>query len=147
MPDDTTPPAAAPELPPNSLTPEQSGKIAEQLFDPTVNRIRILLQTLIQATAGGDYAIWASLVALDRVISELEWSNVSPVHAQRFALLAELVFERCAIRFRAYRAAIGTWQEGTPFPPLIPWGNDDTVAVLAKVEETILDSPETGATP
>jgi len=128
-------PAAAPELPPNSLTPEQSGKIAAALFDPTVNRIRILLQTLIQSTAAGDYAIWASLVALDRVIAELEWSTVTPDHAQRFAHLAELVFDRCAVRFRAYRAAIRDWKEGTPFPVMVPWGNEDTIAVLALVEE------------
>jgi hypothetical protein len=136
MPNEPTSPAAAPELPPNSLTPEQSGKIAAVLFDPTVERIRILLQTLVQSTAAGDYAIWASLVALDRVIAELDWASVSSSHAQRFAHLAELVFQRCALRLAAYRAAIMTWQEGTPFPQLTPWGNEDTLYVLSVVEET-----------
>lgn len=142
---DAADPLAPPDVPVTNdgLTVEQSGKIAEVLFHPTVQRMHVLMQTLVTTTGNGDYAIWSVIAAMDQTIRELKWEAIPSVHARMFADMARLAFEAYGKRLADYRSAIETWEahkrdipnSAAPFPLLIPWGDDDTLAVFREVDK------------
>lgn len=124
---------------PDGLTLEQSGKIAEVLFQPTVNRLAVLLGSLVQQTGQGDYAAWATIAAFDQTILSLTWED-RPQAAQEFADLIRIIFRRYAERAGDHADAIEAWAAHhrtavppVPFPALLPWGNAETLAAFEEL--------------
>ena len=121
----------------DGLTLEQSAIVAGAIFQPTVQRMSVLMAALIAQTASGDYALWAPLSAMDHTIRDLKWEAVPPANARNFAALAVEVLRRYADRMQTYAEAIAQYAAapaGTmPFPELQEWTDDDTMAAYDTV--------------
>lgn len=150
MTEPTPPPAPDPPLaPPNDgLTIEQSAVIAQATFKPSIQRMSVILNALIQLTGNGDYALWAPLSLLDHTFRDLKWDQVAPADAKRFAAVAALVLRRYTDHIEAYRDAVfayvaaaqtGPPRKADPFPVLHDWTLADTEAVYDEVSRTYPD--------
>lgn len=116
-------PAAAPpdasQRPGDASLPSQATQV---LLDPTVTRLTLLLSNLVLLTENGDLALWASLMALDRVLRGLEWGADTPrLSKQRFYSLLQVTLVRYAELLHEHVERLALLQDSEPDPALPSW--------------------------
>jgi hypothetical protein len=115
------------------LTPEQSNTIARTLYDPTIRRMNILCQSLIQTTGNGDFALWAPLTVMEAQFSDLKWSDARA--PQRFLTLIVLALRRYAEKIEVHQlAVVAAMTAGVPLPPFAAWSDSDTVSLYDEID-------------
>ena len=75
----------------DAITPEQSAVVARTLFLPTIQRMSILCSSLISTTANGDFALWAPLTVMEKMLADLKWSEA--LAPERFLALIALTLD------------------------------------------------------
>lgn len=147
----TDPKATGPALPiadgDGGLTPDQSALIAKGLYRPTVERIVVLLQTLVDATAAGDFALWAPLAAMEQVLLNLKFDRERPEGAIKLCVLAELALRKMGERLLQYAGALQGKGPTDPMPRFQEWTTDDTLAIYDQVEKLYPAAPPPSTPP
>lgn len=126
-------------VPTPPLTPEEAATTSRALFEPTIRRMAILVNTLVALTENGDFALWATLGCFDQVLRGLNWQSVPPRQAERFYTLLQTTLTNYAMRLDEYVVAIHALPAGTPIPPLPDWTKDDTLQMYDVVDTMFPD--------
>lgn len=120
-------------LPPTpSLTEAEAAIASKALFEPTLRRMTILVQTLIQVSENGDFALWATLGCLDQTLRGLDWSTVSPERTIRFYALIRSALVAYATKVDEHISALTADPAAAPILP--EWTTDDTLRMYDAVD-------------
>jgi hypothetical protein len=115
------------------ITTEESTQIAKTLYEPTIHRMRILCNSLIQTTANGDFALWAPMAVMEGMLIDLKWSVA--IAPERFLALISLTLRRYAEKCEVHQMAVmASKQAGAPMPAFQVWTNEDTIAVYDEID-------------
>lgn len=115
------------------LRPDESAAVAKALYGPTVKRMIILTQNLVETTASGDFALWVPLATMEQVMVDLKWDATKPLQLQRFLALCVNALRAYAQRLESYRSALAALAPGDLLPKLPEWTEVDTLRVYDDV--------------
>jgi hypothetical protein len=139
--------ATEPAMGDKGLTAEEAAAVANVTLEPTVRRMSILNWSLIQMTGNGDWALWAPLAVMERMLSDLDYGRArDPQTAERILGLVVVTLRRQAARLEAHVHAIErTRGTGGTLPALPHWEADETLAMYDLVEMAypIVDEKDT----
>jgi len=117
----------------DAITPEQSAVVARTLFLPTIQRMSILCSSLISTTANGDFALWAPLTVMEKMLADLKWSEA--LAPERFLALIALTLRRYAEKCDVHlMAVIAARTAGAPLPEFAVWTDADTMSVYDQID-------------
>jgi hypothetical protein len=115
------------------ITPEQSAVVARTLFLPTIQRMGILCSSLISTTGNGDFALWAPLTVMEKMLADLKWEQAQA--PERFLSLIALTLRRYAEKCDVHlMAVIAAGTAGAPMPEFAVWTDADTMSVYDQID-------------
>lgn len=117
----------------NVITPEQSAVVARTLFLPTIQRMGILCSSLIYTAGNGDFALWAPLTVMEKMLADLKWEQAQA--PERFLSLIALTLRRYAEKCEVHlMAVIAAGTAGAPMPEFAVWTDADTMSVYDQID-------------
>lgn len=117
------------------LTPAESAGIAQGLYRPTVKRLTVLIQTLVDMTQAGDFAVWAPIAAMEQVVLDLRWDRAQPRNLEKFCALAAKALHAQAERFSEHGDALAALEPGQSMPKFREWETADTLRIYDELEK------------
>jgi hypothetical protein len=116
-----------------TITEQQAAQVSAALYAPTIRRMTILCQSLVNTTQNGDFALWAPLATMENVLAELRWTDATA--PERFLSLITLSLRRMAEKCEVHQmAVIASRAAGAPVPEYPVWGDQDTIAVYDEID-------------
>lgn len=89
--------------PPGMMTQEEVRIVGQALYAPTIERMRILLESLVTQTQTADYAFWAPCAVIEQLLSKtLTFDNNREASLALLAVMAEAL-DILTQRITAYR--------------------------------------------
>lgn len=118
-----------------AMTAEESAVAAKAMFEPTLRRMAVLIDTLIHISENGDFALWAPLGAMDMTLRGLDWRTADRVRVEKFYCLLSQTLSHYAARLDGFRLALNAMAPDAPLPPIPEWTTDDTLEMYDIVDK------------